>query len=189
MLKFLPCIQKTVLHHLRCFLLSLPLKELDLGSSEDFITLLNHFDHFSEKSHGSMKYARGLLISMFWEFFRYYVKVKRNVTDKNHPDNYWVSNLIDGKVKCYHFEINVCICCSLKANEEKFNGVTMSKKKGKTKRKAKWNYMDICCYSLTFHFYIKTWMTLSTWLMERGQLNKQSMNFPFTTKQAKQNML
>lgn len=48
-----------------------------------------------------------------------------------------MSNLIDGKVKCYHFDKNLCICCSLKANEEIFNGVTMSKKERKDKEKSK----------------------------------------------------
>lgn len=115
-------------------------------------------------------------------------KLKDCVTDKNHPDNYWVSNFIDGRVKCHHCEKTYAYVGSLKAHGEKSHGVTVSKKqrKDKGKLKAKMNYMDICCYSSNFPFYIKTWMMLSTWLMKREALNQQSMNFLFTIIQTNQ---
>lgn len=131
---------------------------MDLGSLEDFIILFNYFDYFLEKLYGLMKYVRGLLISMFWEFFRYYVKVKRNVIDKNYLDNYWVLNLIDGKVKCYYFEINVCICCSLKVNEEKFNGFIMLKRERKDKEKSK---VELYGYMLLFFNFLFLYKNLN----------------------------
>lgn len=63
-------------------------------------------------------------------------KLRDCVTDKNHPDNYWDSNVIDGRVKCHHCEKTYAYVGSLKAHEEK-HGVTVSKKQRRDKEKNK----------------------------------------------------
>lgn len=66
-------------------------------------------------------------------------KLRDCVTDKNHPDNYWVSNFIDGRVKCHHCEKTYAYVGSLKAHEEKLHGVTctVSKKQEKERQREK----------------------------------------------------
>lgn len=87
-----------------------------------------------------MTYARGLLISIFFESSPDIMsKLRDCVTDKNHPDNYWVSNFIDGSVKCHHCEKTYAYVGSLKAHEEKLHGVTctVSKKQEKERQREK----------------------------------------------------
>lgn len=57
-----------------------------------------------------MTYARGLFLSIFESSPDIMSELRDCVTDKNHPDNYWVSNFIDGRVKYHHCEKNLCIC-------------------------------------------------------------------------------
>lgn len=64
-------------------------------------------------------------------------KLRDCVTDKNHPDNIWVSNFIDGRVKCHHCEKTYAYVGSLKVHEENLHGVTVSKKQRKGKGKCK----------------------------------------------------
>ena len=64
-------------------------------------------------------------------------KLRDCVTDKNHPDNYWVANYMHGRVKCHYCEKTYAYVGSLKAHEEIMHGFTvlMGQKKEKEENK------------------------------------------------------
>lgn len=127
----------TILDAICCHLLR---KELEQESFEDSIPLPDHFDQFSdaEKITWINDLCERIIDKYFFESSPDIMsKLRDCVTDKNHPDNYWVSNFIDGRVKCHHCEKTYAYVGSLKVHEEKLHGVTVSKKQRKDKGKSK----------------------------------------------------
>lgn len=66
-----------------------------------------------------------------------FIKCKDVVGDPEHPDNYWVSTLEDGRVKCHFCEKTYAYTGSLRSHEAKCHNVKigMSKKTKKEKKK------------------------------------------------------
>lgn len=127
----------TILDAICCHLL---LKEFEQESLEDPIPLPDHIDQFSdaEKIIWINDICERIIDKYFFESSPDIMsKLRDCVTDKNHPDNYWVSNFIDGRVKCHHCEKTYAYVGSLKVHEEKLHGVSVSKKQRKDKGKSK----------------------------------------------------
>ncbi|XP_046566552.1 uncharacterized protein LOC124275109 [Haliotis rubra] len=61
--------------------------------------------------------------------------LRRVLSNPEHQENYWVSNLDEGRVKCHFCEKTYAYIGSLKAHEAKFHNVNIQKKKPKSKTK------------------------------------------------------
>jgi hypothetical protein len=127
----------TVLDAICCYLF---LQELNLENLEDSIPLPDHFDQYADADKISWinDICERIIQKYFFEGSPDIMSTLRDcVTDKSHPDNYWVSNFNEGRVKCHHCEKTYAYVGSLKAHEEKMHGVTVSKKQRKEKKKSK----------------------------------------------------
>ncbi|XP_061170260.1 uncharacterized protein LOC133179545 [Saccostrea echinata] len=127
----------TILDAICCYLF---LKEMDLENLSDSIPLPQQFYQYTDADKISWinDICERIIEKYFFEGSPDIMSMLRDcVTDKNHPDNYWVSNFNEGRVKCHHCEKTYAYVGSLKAHEEKMHGVTVSKKQKKEKKKSK----------------------------------------------------
>ena len=78
-------------------------------------------------------------------------KLRDCVTDKNHPDNYRVTNYMNARVKCHYCEKTYAYLGSLKAHEEIMHGfiVSMGQKKEKEEIKDELHGYMLLFFKLT----------------------------------------
>lgn len=130
------------------------LKDLDLQCLDDSVPLPDHFSELSEAD--KILWINNICARIIEKYFfenssDIMSKLRDCVTDKNHPDNYWVANYMNGRVKCHYCEKTYAYVGSLKAHEEKMHGFTVSKgqKKGKEENKDELHGYMLLFFKLT----------------------------------------
>ena len=130
------------------------LKDLDLQCLDDSVPLPDHFSELSEAD--KILWINNICARIIEKYFfenssDIMSKLRDCVTDKNHPDNYWVANYMNGRVKCHYCEKTYAYVGSLKAHEEKMHGftVSMGQKKGKEENKDELHGYMLLFFKLT----------------------------------------